>query len=155
MKYLWLVLFFMFVGCTSIQNKQHDLKQSIIGITGDGNPEYDYVYTDLNDNGVDEAIVLLKGINWCGSGGCTLLILENKVESYTLLSRSTITSAPISVTETKNHGWKDLIVRTRGKGFVLMKFDGRQYPSNPSLAPTASEDQVKLSRPVLELKLPK
>jgi hypothetical protein len=41
-------------------------------------PSFDFALVDLDDDGNSDALVLLKDPNWCGTGGCTLLILRGK-----------------------------------------------------------------------------
>jgi len=108
-----------------------------------------YALTDLDD-GLSDAIVLLSGHEWCGSGGCTMLVFHGTKEGFTFLSGSTITSAPIRVLPEKAHGWRTLIVFSKGKGDVLMRFDGRRYPLNPSMQPKATAGQVSAAKVVMD-----
>jgi hypothetical protein len=96
---------------------------------------------DLNQDAHTDAIVLLRSANWCGSGGCTMLIFKGTASGYSLVSRSTITAPPIRVLPTSQFGWSDLVVHSNGTGDVVLRFDGAGYPSNPSLqtAPTAKQ----------------
>jgi hypothetical protein len=47
----------------------------------------------------------------------------------------------------KTNGWKDLLVRSNG-AMHLLKYDGKTYPSNPSMVPefkgTPSDDAYRL-----------
>ena len=122
----------------------------------DGEPaEYGYSLTDLNDDGELDAVVLLRGSYWCGSGGCTLAVFQGTSKSYKVVSRSTISRAPISVlTETKN-GWHTLAVSVGGGGAkpgqTLLRFDGKRYPLNPTMQPYATSKDM-LGASVLALK---
>lgn len=142
MKYLWLCLSFIILGCSNQANLESDLQQSISKITKETNSIFSTRYADLNGDGLDEALVFLKEMQWCGSGGCTLLIFKNLGNHYQFISKSSVTSAPISVAKTENNGWKDLIVWSRGSGLVLMTFNGNKYPQNPSLEPLANRSQI-------------
>lgn len=113
-------------------------------------PEFDYALADLNGDGSVDAVVLLKGSAWCGSGGCTLLILKGKQDGFEFISKSTITSEPIRISPEKSHGWRTLIVYTGGVGDVVMRFNGTKYPLNPSVQPKATKAQVKAAEIVLK-----
>jgi uncharacterized protein YecT (DUF1311 family) len=114
-----------------------------------GRPEFDYALTDLNGDGKADAIVLLRGSQWCGTGGCTLLIFKGKQEGFEFISNSTI-SSHIRVSPEKRNGWKTLVVYTKGIGDVVMPFNGAKYPSNPSMQPKATKAQVSAAEVVLK-----
>ena len=95
---------------------------------------------DLNGDGSPEAIVYLTSSGWCGSGGCTMLILEQAGGSWRLLTKASITRPPIRVLGTKSNGWRDVGVWVQGGGIqpgyeAQLCFDGQTYPRNPSTAP--------------------
>lgn len=100
---------------------------------------YTYSRVDLNDDGTPEALVYLMGSFTCGSGGCTMLVLEPARQSYELVSRMTLVNPPVVVTEEKTAGWKDLMIYVEGGGatphYARLQYDGDRYPSNPSIAP--------------------
>jgi hypothetical protein len=98
---------------------------------------------DLNGDGREDAIVLLTGNKWCGSGGCNMLVFQGTEKGFSLVSTSTITNIPIAVLPETKHGWHTLIVRSGKTGMVLMRFNGQEYPSNPSMQPTASSTETK------------
>ena len=70
------------------------------------------------------------------------MVFQNLGDDYKFISKSTITRTPISVAKTTSNGWKDFIVWSRGTGFVLMQYDGDEYPHNPSLEPPVSDAQA-------------
>lgn len=93
-----------------------------------------YAFADLNQDGIQDAFVLLQSQDWCGSGGCTLLIFKGLADqSFQYISDSTVTDTPIYLLSSSQHGWRDFSVYTRGTGQVLMQFNGQKYPSNPSM----------------------
>lgn len=97
---------------------------------------------DLNGNGVDEYVVRATDQDYCGSGGCTFFVLSAKAGGLRTVSRSTVTREPIRALSTTTHGWRDLIVRVGGGGIethdVILRWTGKGYPANPSLAPPYS-----------------
>jgi hypothetical protein len=101
-------------------------------------------YVDLNDDGQEDALVVLTGPEWCGTGGCTLLVVAKEANGFRVVSKSTLIQTPLVVSETRTNGWRDLIVEVRGNGMVALKFDGKGYPSNPSTQPAlGAKVQVK------------
>jgi len=113
-------------------------------------PQFRYALIDLDGDGSDDAIVLLLGSSWCGSGGCTMLVFRGTKDKFTVVSGSTITYEPIRVSPEKAHGWKTLIVYSKGKGDVLMRFNGERYPLNSSMQPKATPAQVEAAQIVIE-----
>lgn len=86
---------------------------------------------DLNGDNKKEIFVGLTGGYFCGSGGCTFLILDNvgnKVSSFT------VSDYPIVIDSKYSKGWKNLFIQSNGK-FHVVKYNGKKYPSNPSIEP--------------------
>ncbi len=124
--------------------------QAYLNAKGGGEiPRLRWALVDLNGDKLDDAVVLLEGSEWCGSGGCTFEIFRGVAKGFTRVSGATITSEPIRVLPDTQHGWHTLIVRTR-EGDMLMRFDGTRYPGNPSMQPPASPAQVKAARTVID-----
>jgi hypothetical protein len=103
-------------------------------------PQYLTAFVDLRDNGTSAAIVYLTSNDWCGTGGCTMLILVPEKGSYRVVTKTTVTQLPIRVLGTKSNGWHDIGVRVQGGGIqkgyeAKLSFDGKSYPHNPSTAP--------------------
>jgi hypothetical protein len=101
---------------------------------------YFSAFVDLNGDGSKEAIVYLTGHGWCGSSGCTTLILAPKGASYRLVTSITITWPPIRILTSNTNGWHDISVWVQGGGIqpgyeAGLSFDGKTYPSNPSVPP--------------------
>jgi hypothetical protein len=96
---------------------------------------------DLNGDGRDEAIVRLEDPGGCGSGGCTAFVLTPDGPGWRVVMRATVTRLPFRVLETRSRGWADLAVQVGGGGLsaheVRLSFDGRRYPSNPTVPPAA------------------
>ena len=101
---------------------------------------YSVAFVDLNDDGITEALVYLSGPEWCGSGGCSLLILRSDGPSWKVITQTTVTQLPIRVLSAKANGWHDVTVWVRGGGIqpgyeARLRFNGRKYPGNPSVLP--------------------
>jgi hypothetical protein len=93
-------------------------------------------FVDLNGDSTQDALVVLTGFHWCGTGGCTMLVFQGEDKTFKFVSRSTLVRPPVTVSETKTNGWRDLVLTVSGGGMpaktVALKFDGKQYPLNPS-----------------------
>jgi hypothetical protein len=109
-------------------------------------PSFEYATVDLNNDALVDAIVLLRGPTWCGSGGCTMLILRGTRDGFAPVSKATISNEPIMVSPELQHGWHTLLVSVRcggiSPGLVLMRFNGTKFPSNPTLQPRATPAQA-------------
>lgn len=106
------------------------LKQELVGADSSAR-RFVYYETDLNEDGAGELLVGFTGMNWCGSGGCTALLLSANGE---LITRFTVVDFPFKILGQKTKGWKDLVVYSGGAD-RLLQFDGKGYPRNPSVAP--------------------
>ncbi|MEG0481478.1 MAG: hypothetical protein RR569_00065 [Acinetobacter sp.] len=119
----------------SVQQRDSNLKQSVFAYTKDSST-YEVAFDDLNGDGQQDALVLLNGMDWCGSGGCTMLIFKGKSnQKFEFLSKTTLVGSPVYSTTYVSNGWKQLLVYSRKHGQVMLKFDGAGYPLNPSLLP--------------------
>ncbi len=106
-------------------------------------PKHRYALVDLDGDGIPDAVILVTDRAYCGSDGCTLEIFRGTVDGFTFVSGSTLTLEPIRLSREASHGWRTLIVATRHRGNVLMRFDGRRYPLSPSMQPKASSIQIE------------
>ncbi|ULQ53337.1 hypothetical protein [Flavihumibacter fluvii] len=86
---------------------------------------------DLNDDGYKEIFVGLTGPYFCGSGGCTIYLLDHQSK---LINTFTVAGYPIVIDNNKTNGFKDLFIHSGNKDRIV-KFDGKKYPSNPSMLP--------------------
>ena len=98
--------------------------------------KFQFYKIDLNDDGNEEIFVRFVGSYFCGSGGCTFLLLDKYGE---FITKFTVTRAPIFVESTKVNGWSVLLVKDAGV-FKELTFENGSYPSNPSVLPKAPYD---------------
>lgn len=101
-----------------------------------------YASVDLNDDGKNEYIVGLVGPSFCGSGGCTMLVLNNAFKQTTAV---TVVDYPIYIgfpgSKEVTKKYSNLYVYSKGKGYVKLSWSGTKYgPSNASMAPKVSDD---------------
>ena len=114
------------------------LPEAVRQLGTDGTDKYAYSLVDLNKDGRLDAVVLMQGQKWCGTGGCTMVVFAGTNDGFKLISRSTIANQPIVALTHVRHGWRTLVVEAKGRGPVLMSFDGKRYPLNPSVQRKAS-----------------
>jgi hypothetical protein len=91
-------------------------------------------------SGNDEDIVYVSGQRWCGSGGCTLLILKPAESTFKVLGKVTIVQLPVRLLPSTKDGYPDIGVTVQGGGVLagyeaVLSFNGEDYPRNPSLPP--------------------
>lgn len=95
-----------------------------------------YNAIDLNDDGKEEYLVGLIGGDWCGSGGCTLLIFTNTIK---LNTRMTVVEYPVYVGapggKEVTKGYSNIYIQNRDGSVAKMAWNGKKYPTNPSVAP--------------------
>jgi hypothetical protein len=119
------------------------LKTFVRGYVNDSSPDMRTkikVVRIMAANGKIEYLVYVSGQPWCGSGGCTLLILEASGSTFKVRGDLTIVRLPIRVLASTNYGHPDIGVTVQGGGVVVgyeavLSFDGENYPSNPSEPP--------------------
>ena len=100
------------------------------------------------DDGKVVDIVYVSGQRWCGSGGCTLLILEPTESTFKVLGRVTIVQLPVRLLPSTNNGHPDIGVSVRGGGIqegyeAVLSFNGERYPRNPSLPPARKATRIQ------------
>lgn len=87
-----------------------------------------------------QALAYLNGTDWCGSGGCTLLVLESGRGGWKVIGHVTIARPPILRLRRTSHGYRDLATFVEGGGIIPgyeadLPFNGRRYAGNPSVPP--------------------
>lgn len=110
----------------------------------------------LNEHGPQDVLVYVTGRTWCGTGGCTLLVLEESGTSYRIVTRVKLARPPIVVFEGTTNGWHNIGVSVQGGGVqsgyeAALEYNGHSYPSNPTVPPARrshSENRDKVVIPV-------
>lgn len=92
---------------------------------------------DLNNDGKKEVFVNFVSPYFCGSGGCTLLLLNSDLK---LITKFTVTRTPIYADKDLKNGYKKLLVKSEGEWKELI-YDGKKYPSNPTLLKNSKIDR--------------
>lgn len=114
----------------------NDFLKDDLSFLKDNDRKFQFYKIDLNGDGNDEIFVRFMGPYFCGSGGCTFLLLDKYGE---IITRFTVTRAPIFVESNKINDWSLLLVKDSGV-FKELTFKDGSYPSNPSMLPKAPYD---------------
>lgn len=111
--------------------------------TATDNTQYRWLKYDLNGDSEPELLVQL---DWCGSGGCTLLVFEQKHQQWTFNSRIALVRTPFQLGQDDSHGWQDLLLPVSGGGAEAathrLQYNGISYPVNPSVADIARREDI-------------
>ncbi|CAA7386301.1 hypothetical protein [Chryseobacterium fistulae] len=110
------------------------LKREELNLLTDNNKKFQLYEVDLNNDSKKEIFVNLSSPYFCGSGGCTILLLSSDLKQITTF---TVTKTPIFAEPTFENGWKRLMVKSEGNWRNLVYTNG-SYPSNPSIAPKST-----------------
>ncbi|PIF46427.1 hypothetical protein CLU96_3458 [Chryseobacterium sp. 52] len=110
------------------------LDKNDLKVMTDNDRKFSYAEADLNGDNNKEILVAMKGSYFCGSGGCTVLLLNSKGEK---INTFTVVGGPVSIATDKTEGWADLVIPSKGKNY-LVKYNGKKYPGNPSVQPEFS-----------------
>jgi hypothetical protein len=104
----------------------------IIRAGGDASTEYSIARLDLDGDGVEEGLVLLTGAEWCGSGGCTLLVFHARDGDFRFVSETSMVNGPVVVAPARSNGWRDILVPDPDHDrTIALRFNGAAYPSDP------------------------
>ena len=98
--------------------------------------KFQFYQIDLNNDGGNEVFVNLMTSYFCGSGGCTILLLNNQLKPIT---KFTVIRTPLFAEQTLKNGWRILLTKSEGELKEMIYNDGT-YPSNPSVIEKAPYD---------------
>lgn len=118
-------------------------KQVGWGAVSDKDMRYSFAQVSLDGKTPKQVLVYITGRGWCGTGGCTALLLQPVGSSFEVIDKFTLARLPIRILPSKTRGWCDLTMPVAGGGITdaytaLLRFNGQNYPNNPSLAPKLS-----------------
>lgn len=114
----------------------HDFIKNELEYIPEEQRKFQFYKIDLNGDGNDEIFVRLLSSYFCGSGGCTFLLLDKYGE---IITRFTVTRAPFWVEPTEENGWSKILLKDSGVFKEVIYKDGK-YPGNPSVLPKAPYD---------------
>lgn len=117
----------------TLQNKyKSDIEKNLIDSISRKFIFFEY---DMNGDSKKEILVGLTGPYFCGSGGCSIMLLDDQGNEITNFS---VSDYPVVIDNKKSNNWNDLFIMSNGK-YHIMKFDGKKYPSNPSVQTVLKE----------------
>lgn len=90
--------------------------------------KFQYYKVDLNNDDKDELFISFQNSYFCGTGGCTMLLLDNEFE---LITRFSPTRA-LYIKDEMQNGWNILSTKIEGKWRNLI-YKNETYPSNPTI----------------------
>jgi len=128
---------------TEQNDLEHKLYGSPIKPANAGSYEFQYAVYDIDDDGLKDAVILLKNEEYCGTGGCTMRILKGTRSDFVFQSETVRVIPPVMVLSATSHGWKSLAVALRGGGFGILAFDRKRFPLSPN-------DDMPISRSLLQ-----
>ncbi len=114
------------------------VQKNIITPAGLRKANFSWGKHDLNNNNKDEYLVIMKDMYFCGSGGCTAYLIE---KDKGILQRFTLMNPPVFYTNKRHDGWQDMVVYSNN-AWRKLSYNGKKYPSNPSVAPSIDRDAI-------------
>ncbi|MGB3738076.1 MAG: hypothetical protein WA948_01860, partial [Pontixanthobacter sp.] len=103
---------------------------------------------DLDGAGEDEYLVYLGGPSMCGTGGCTLLVLQPEGDGFRKIGSLSVAQLPVGVLATSTNGYKDLGVTIGGGGLessiAKVPYGGSAYAGNPTTEPSNTVGSIDL-----------
>ncbi|UQB68815.1 hypothetical protein [Epilithonimonas zeae] len=97
--------------------------------------KFRYNTIDLNDEGKMEVFVSFSTPYFCGTGGCSMILLNDHLQPIT---KFTVIRPPIYVDSEMKNGWKILYLQD-GDQWKALTYKNGKYPSNPSIVSQTSE----------------
>lgn len=118
------------------QSLRHALQSRVLEREGpdadQGDTRASIALVDLDGDGQTEAITLVSGRAWCGTGGCSLWVLRREAGGWRMVGQTATVLAPVRVLDTRSLGWRDIGVTERfdavQRGPAVWRFDGGRYP---------------------------
>lgn len=96
-------------------------------------------WIDLNGDERVDAVAYLSGAAWCGSSGCTFVVLEAlddldaaELGPYVPAAEISQVHGQVYAAGTGPDGWRDLVATDAQGDWRLLRFDGETYPFSPS-----------------------
>ena len=106
-----------------------ELHKWMESIAEEQNFTYMYQAFDLNGDGKDEYLCGLRGQFWCGTGGCSFVVVEEKKGGLSLLTRGGPTFSPHFISQETNKGYRSIVLDpTQGQ-----TAEGEEYLNYPVL----------------------
>lgn len=146
MRFFSALFVLLLVSCSNktedtIVNVQNYLSQVYPDVPKDYR-KFEFYSSDLNSDGSPEYFVKLISPYFCGTGGCTILLLDSELN---LLKKFTVSDVFYLQTERSN-GWKVILTQSEGQWRKLEY----PYPNNPSVVPVSKDRPLSDSKALKE-----
>lgn len=115
-------------------NSQY-LKPEDLKVIEQAEKKFNLSQIDLNNDGKKEILINFFTPYFCGSGGCSLALLDSDLK---LINKFTVIRTPITVDSKTENGWKVLWIQDGNAWKKLANKNGK-YPSNPSIVSPTKE----------------
>jgi len=100
-------------------------------------------FADLNGDRRPDAVVYVSGGGYCGSGGCTTVVLAARGTSYRVVMYAPITFKPVRLLQATTRGWRDIGLISKGEltgdrfeyDEIEESFRGARYRERRSASP--------------------
>jgi hypothetical protein len=141
---MWILSLALILACAAdtTDDRRTDLLDAVaryadpLGLAWDSTTTQ-VAWTDLNGDGRDDALVHLTNTDWCGSGGCTVLVFEQlegldaeEFGRFRIAAEISHVAGPVTVVEGRGY-WRDLVIGS-DRGLRRLRFDGETYPVSPA-----------------------
>ena len=120
------------------------LKDDLGGLS-ENDRKFQYAAIDLNGDGKDEYFIRFMSPYFCGTGGCSMVLIDGEANVITEFS---VMEPPIWVENDMVNGWKTVLIRSGGE-LKALTYDNGTYPSNPSVVKKAPYDAASGSAYVI------
>lgn len=87
---------------------------------------------ELNGDQEQDGLAILMSMDWCGSGGCSLVVFQGSGGSFHPISRTTLIDPPLWVSDRRTDGWRDILVERSGGERVALQHGAGGYPPDAS-----------------------
>ncbi|NJN30490.1 MAG: hypothetical protein HC824_08735 [Synechococcales cyanobacterium RM1_1_8] len=108
---------------------------------------YKAAYHDLDGDGLNDALVLLQGPNWCSLSGCALLTFRGAgPQSFIFVSKTERIREPILLSATRTNSWRDLVVSTvirERPEDVMLTIGPQGYPADATAGKIINRLELK------------
>jgi hypothetical protein len=111
------------------------LKDDLANLT-ENDRKFQFQVIDLNNDGKNEIFINFISSYFCGSGGCSILLIDSNWKTITYFS---VTSTPLWIEKKGVNEWATIMVKSQGEFKELENKNGK-YPSNPSVLPKSKND---------------
>lgn len=108
--------------------------------------KFRYQEIDLNADGEKEIFVMFSTPYFCGTGGCSMILLDHQIKPIT---KFTVTRPPVYANPDTKNGWNVLYIKEREEWKELVYNNGT-YPSNPSILTTTGAKPSNVATGIFE-----